>query len=69
MPKQHFFGYLQMKHFITSQVTSFSVNLPCSDIENFILERQMENISYFIHFSVPLTDMSRQTFLVNEKEI
>lgn len=61
IPKQHFFGYLQMRHLIVSQVTSFS--------EKFILECQ-NGISYhhFVHFSVPQTHMSCQIFLVNGKE-
>lgn len=46
IPKQHFIGYLQIRHVVSSLTTSFSLNLPCNDAEKFILERQ--NSKHFI---------------------
>ena len=38
--KHHFGGYLQIKHFVSSQTTSFPTNISYSDAERFLLERK-----------------------------
>uniref|UniRef100_A0A8P4KRJ8 Reverse transcriptase domain-containing protein n=1 Tax=Dicentrarchus labrax TaxID=13489 RepID=A0A8P4KRJ8_DICLA len=46
IPKHHFFGYLQIRHFMSLQTTSFSTNISYSDAERFLLERK--NRKHFI---------------------
>lgn len=46
IPKQHFFGYLQIRHFVSSQTASFSTNTFYSSVERFLLERK--NRKHFI---------------------
>lgn len=40
IPKHHFFGYLQIRHFVSSQTSSFFTNNSYSEVESFLLKRK-----------------------------